>query len=52
MITSIDIRDDLWQKAKILAIKEKSDLKSIVNEALKEYLQRRAKKGGDPNRQE
>jgi len=47
MITTIDIRDDLWEKAKILAVKEKSDLKTIVNEALKEYLERRAKKGGE-----
>ena len=29
-----------------LAVKEKSDLKAIVNEALKEYLERKAKKGG------
>lgn len=47
MITTIDIRDDLWEKAKILAVKEKSDLKAIVNEALKAYLERRAKKGGE-----
>jgi len=46
MITSIDIRDDLWEKAKIQAIKEKSDLKTIVNKALDEYL-KRAKKGGE-----
>jgi predicted transcriptional regulator len=46
MITTIDIRNDLWEKAKILAVKEKSDLKAIVNEALKEYLERKVKKGG------
>ncbi len=46
MITSIDIRDDLWEKAKILAVKEKSDLKTIVNEALEEYL-KKAKKGSE-----
>jgi hypothetical protein len=42
MKTVIDIRDVLWEKAKILAIKEKSDLKTIVNEALEVYLKQRA----------
>jgi predicted transcriptional regulator len=45
MITSIDIRDDLWEKAKILAVKEKTDLKTVVNEALEKFL--KEKKGGD-----
>ncbi len=45
MITTIDIRDDLWEKCKIMAVKEKSDLKTIVNEAIEEYLKCKAKKG-------
>lgn len=40
-ITSVDIRDDLWQKAKILAIKRKVSLKDIINEALELYLKRK-----------
>ena len=44
MITSIDIRDDLWKKAKILAIEEGTDLKTIVNQALKVFLERKSKK--------
>jgi len=42
MKTVIDIRDNLWERAKILAIREKSDLKTIVNEALEAYLKQRA----------
>jgi hypothetical protein len=45
MITTIDLRDDLWEQAKILAIKEKSDLKAIVNAALEAYLKQRIKDG-------
>jgi len=51
MITTIDIRDDLWKKAKDLATErwlatgEKADLKTIVNDALEAYL-KHGKGGG------
>ncbi len=43
MITSVDIDDKLYEKGKILAVKEKRKFKEIINEALREYLQRKAK---------
>ncbi len=49
MKTVIDLRDDLWEKGKILAAKQRKDLKTIVNEALEAYLreQVRVKKEGE-----
>ena len=38
MITTIDIEDGLWERAKFVAIKERISLKEVVNKALKEYL--------------
>ncbi len=38
MKTTIDLPDALWQKAKILAVQEKTDLRSIVVAALEAYL--------------
>ncbi len=48
MLTTIDIRNDLWEKAKIVAVKEQSSLKDVINKALEEYLERRGelKRGG------
>lgn len=47
MLTTIDIENDLWEKAKIMAVKEKTNLKIIINTALQEYLERKAElKGG------
>jgi predicted transcriptional regulator len=48
MLTTVDIENDLWEKAKILAVKEKTNLKTIINIALREYLERRGelKEGG------
>jgi predicted transcriptional regulator len=48
MLTTVDIEKDLWEKAKILAVKEKTSLKEIINKALGEYLERRGelKEGG------
>ncbi len=46
MLTTIDLRDDLREKAKIMAIKEKTSLKEIINKALEEYIQRKESKGG------
>lgn len=40
MKTSIDIPDDTWKAAKHLAIESGRDLKDIVVEALKIYLER------------
>jgi hypothetical protein len=44
--TSVDIPDDLWKAAKILAVEERKDLKDIIVEALKEYLRKKKKVGG------
>lgn len=40
--TSIKIRSDLWRKAKLAAVDDRSDLAAVVNEALAAYF----KKGG------
>lgn len=44
MLTVIDIKDGLWRKAKIIAVKGKTSLKYVVNEALAAYLQPKPKK--------
>lgn len=47
MLTTVDIEADLWEKAKILAVKDQSSLKTVINKALEEYLERRGElKGG------
>jgi hypothetical protein len=38
MLTTIDIEQNLWERAKIVAVMEGTSLKTIVNKALKEYL--------------
>ncbi len=43
MKTSVDIPDDLWKAAKILAVEEKKDLKNVIIEALQEHLGKKAK---------
>ena len=43
MKTSVDIPDDLWKSAKILAVEEKKDLRDIIIEALQEHLSKKAK---------
>jgi hypothetical protein len=43
MKTVIDIRDDLWERAKILAAKDRTDLKTVVNQALEIYLKERSR---------
>lgn len=40
--TSLKIRSDLWRKAKLAAVDERSDLGAVINEALEAYF----KKGG------
>jgi predicted transcriptional regulator len=44
--TSVEIPDDLWKAAKILAVEERKDLKDIIVEALKEYLRKKKKAEG------
>lgn len=36
--TSLKLREDLWKRARILAIEENSELQVIVNQALEQYL--------------
>ncbi len=43
MKTSIDIPDDLWKEAKILAVEEIKDLRTVIIEALQEHLAKKAK---------
>jgi len=49
MKTSVDIPDDLWKAAKILAVEDNKDLRDVIIEALQQYLGKKAKardKGG------
>ena len=43
--TTVEIPEDLWKGAKMLAVEERRSFQEIVTAALEEYLQRR-KKGG------
>ncbi len=43
MKTSVDIPDDLWKAAKILAVEESKDLRDVIIEALQEHLAKKAK---------
>ncbi len=43
MKTSVDIPDDLWKSAKILAVEESKDLRDVIVEALQEHLGKKAK---------
>lgn len=38
MVTTIDIRDELYERAKVLALREMVSLKWIFNRALSSYL--------------
>ena len=40
MITTIDIKDEFWEKAKVIAVKKRVSLKEIINRALEEYLKK------------
>lgn len=47
MITTIDIENRLWEKAKIISVKERTSLKEIINKALEEYIKtKESSKGG------
>jgi hypothetical protein len=39
--TTIDLPEDLWRKVKIEAVEERSDLRSIIIEAVEAHLRRR-----------
>jgi hypothetical protein len=43
--TSIEIPEDVWRAAKILAIDEKKNFQDIVADALREYLRKQKKAG-------
>jgi hypothetical protein len=43
MKTSVDIPDDIWKAAKILAVEESKDLRDVIIEALQEHLGKKAK---------
>jgi len=43
MKTSVDIPDNLWKVAKILAVEESKDLRDVIIEALQEHLAKKAK---------
>jgi hypothetical protein len=38
--TSLKIRDDLWEEAKVRAARERKDLADVVNQALEAHLRR------------
>ena len=40
MKTSLEIRDDLWTRAKFLAIRRKTSMRQIFEDALDSYLPR------------
>jgi len=43
--TSVHLPEDLWRRAKMLALEERTDLRSLIIEGLKLALSKR-KKGG------
>lgn len=44
--TTVELPEDLWRAAKIRAMDERSDFRSVVIAALDAYLKARPKKGG------
>jgi hypothetical protein len=45
--TTVEIPEEVWKAAKVLAVEERSSFQEVVAAALREYLKRR-KKGGKP----
>jgi predicted transcriptional regulator len=43
--TTVEIPEEVWKAAKVLAVEERRSFQEVVTAALEEYLQRR-KKGG------
>ena len=46
MKTTVDLPEELWRAAKIRAVDERKDLRSVLVDALELYLKGKAKKGG------
>lgn len=44
MVTTVDFRDELFNQARLLAVKEKITMKRIMNEALQAYLKAQEKR--------
>jgi hypothetical protein len=44
--TTVDLPADLWRAAKIRAMDDGTDLRSVIIEALAAHLKAKAKKGG------
>lgn len=38
--TSVKIRSDLWRKAKLAAVDERSDLAAVINDALEAFFKK------------
>ncbi len=45
-VTSIELPDDLYRKAKYRAVDDSTTFKAVVQRALEEYLGKSKKKGG------
>jgi len=44
--TTVDLPEDLWRGAKIRAMDERTDLRSVIIAALEGYLKSKPKRGG------
>ncbi len=44
--TTVDLPEDLWKAAKIRAMDERTDLRSVIIAALEQHLKTKPKKGG------
>lgn len=44
--TTVDLPEDIWRAAKIRAMDERKDLRSVIIEALAAHLKNKPKKGG------
>jgi hypothetical protein len=44
--TTVDLPEALWRTAKVRALDERTDLRSVIIEALTAHLKTRPKKGG------
>ena len=46
-VTSIELPDELYRRAKHRAVDDSTSFKAVVQKALEEYLKKAGKKGGD-----
>ncbi len=44
--TTVELPEDLWRRAKVRAVDERSDLRSVIIAALEAYLRTRTREGG------